>query len=81
MSEKQEFAVPWIQIPKSNQELREWYDQWADGYEQDMQEIYGYTLPQRGAELMGKYLQDRSRLILDAGTGTGLVGRFLSELV
>lgn len=79
MSEKQEFAVPWIQIPKSNQELREWYNQWANEYEQDMQEIYGYTPPQQGAELMGKYLPDRNRLILDAGTGTGLVGHFLFE--
>ena len=79
MSDKKDFAVPWIQIPKSNQELRKWYDEWATEYEQDMQEIFGYTLPQRGAELMGKILPDRSRQILDAGTGTGLVGQFLSE--
>ena len=79
MSDKQEFAVPWIQIPKSNQALQEWYDQWASEYEQDMQEIFGYSLPQRGAELLSKILPDRNRLILDAGTGTGLVGHFLSE--
>ena len=51
----------------------------AQDYERDMQERYGYTLPQRGAERLVKHLADGSSLILDAGTGTGLVGQFLSE--
>ncbi len=79
MSESREVPAPWIHIPKDNQELQERYDHWAQDYERDMQEVYGYTLPKRGAELVAKHLQDRSSLILDAGTGTGLVGRFLWE--
>lgn len=79
MSERREFPVPWIHIPKDNRELQERYDGWAQGYERDMQEFYGYILPRRGAELLAKHLTDRKSLILEAGTGTGLVGLFLSE--
>lgn len=62
MSERRGFLAPWIQLPKDNQELQERYDLWAQGYEQDMQEVYGYTLPQRGAELVIKHLSDRDSL-------------------
>ena len=79
MSERREFPVPWIQIPKDNRELQERYDTWAQGYENHMQEVFGYILPQRGAELLAKHLPDRKSLILEAGTGTGLVGTFLSQ--
>ena len=67
MSERREFVAPWIQVPKSNQELQGRYDLWAQEYERDMQEVYGYSLPQLGAELVVKHLSDRSSLILDAG--------------
>ena len=79
MSKRRKIVAPWIQVPESNQELQERYDLWAQEYERDMREVYGYSLPQRGAELVVKHLPDRSSLILDAGVGTGLVGRFLSE--
>ena len=78
MHERREFAAPWIEVPKDNQELQERYDLWSQDYETDMQEVYGYILPQRGAELVAKHLSNRSGLILDAGAGTGLVGQFLS---
>ena len=79
MSVRRESPPPWVQIPKDNRELQEQYDLWAHEYERDMQEVYGYTLPQRGAALLVKHLSHRSSLILDAGAGTGLVGQFLSE--
>ena len=78
MPERREFAAPWIEVPKDNQELQERYDLWSQDYERDMQEVYGYILPQRGADLVVKHLPNRSGLILEAGAGTGLVGQFLS---
>ncbi|MBI2855303.1 MAG: class I SAM-dependent methyltransferase [Chloroflexi bacterium] len=77
MPEGREIQVPWVHVPHSNSELQERYNLWADRYEHDMEELYGYTLPQRGAETLARHLPDMNSLILDAGSGTGLVGEAL----
>lgn len=80
MSGGKEIQAPWVHIPKDNRELQERYDLWAEKYEQNMHEIYGYSLPQRGAEMLATHLPEVSSLILDAGAGSGLVGEALGAL-
>ena len=70
--------VQWVYSSRNNQELAERYDQWAKSYDHDLDEDFEWLAPQRAAEVFSKYVAKDSR-ILDAGAGTGLVGKFLSE--
>lgn len=73
-----ENRVQWIYASRNNQELAERYDQWAKDYDQDLEQDFEWLGPQRAAEVFAKYVARDSR-ILDAGAGTGLVGKFLAE--
>lgn len=70
--------VQWIYSSRNNQELAERYDQWAKDYDQDLEQDFEWLGPQRAAEVFARYVPKDSR-ILDAGAGTGLVGKFLWE--
>lgn len=70
--------VQWVYSSRNNQELAERYDQWAKDYDYDLEQDFEWLAPQRAAEVFAKYVAKDSR-ILDAGAGTGLVGKFLSE--
>ena len=70
--------VQWVYSSRNNQELAERYDQWAKNYDHDLEQDFEWLGPQRAAEVFTKYVSKDSR-ILDAGAGTGLVGKFLSE--
>ena len=61
-------------------ELAKRYDEWAQHYDKDITEHFGYELPARVAKLATKYITNREHRILDAGSGTGLVGQLLSNL-
>ena len=80
MTKGKEIQSPWVHIPRDNRELQERYNLWADRYEQDMEVFYGYSLPQRGVEMLARHLPEKAGLILDAGAGTGLVGQALAGL-
>jgi predicted TPR repeat methyltransferase len=62
---------------KSKDDLVALYDKWAETYDADMQGI-GYVHPAVMAGLVGRYVQNKSAPIFDAGVGTGTVGNILA---
>lgn len=70
--------VQWIYSSLNNEELAERYDHWAKDYDTDLEQDFEWVAPQRAAEVFAKYVPKNGR-VLDAGAGTGLVGKFLSE--
>ena len=71
--------VQWVYSSTNNQELEERYDQWAQEYDADLAEEFGWLSPQRAAEMLKKYVPNDAK-ILDAGVGTGLVGQILWQM-
>ncbi|HEX9925240.1 MAG TPA: class I SAM-dependent methyltransferase [Anaerolineae bacterium] len=67
-----------VYASKSNRELAERYDAWAATYEADMDDPLSYTVPQQAMTTFSKYVSTGTR-ILDAGAGTGWVGRLLHD--
>lgn len=63
----------------SNAELVTLYDAWAHTYDADMQAM-GYLHPQVMAGLVCRHIRDLDARILDAGCGTGVIGRALAVL-
>jgi SAM-dependent methyltransferase len=70
--------VQWIYSSRDNKELAERYDVWAKDYDEDLDEGFGWIGPQRAVDFLMKYVDTEAR-ILDAGAGTGLVGKLLSK--
>ncbi len=70
--------VQWIYSSADVTELRSRYDIWAEDYDSDLERDFGWTAPQLAAGVLQRYVPPRAR-ILDAGAGTGLVGRVLKE--
>ena len=68
--------VQWVYSSKNNQELSERYDHWAKDYDRDLENDFGYIIPQYATDYFVKYVSLGAR-ILDAGAGTGLVGELL----
>lgn len=63
---------------RDDEESRAIYDDWAADYDQDLDE-YGYVAPQNGVACLDRLVPDKQAGILDAGCGTGLVGRLLQQ--
>ena len=81
MPEEPEGYVNYVQRvyeSRSNDELASNYDAWADTYDQDTIENWGRLDPDVGAEIFAKHVPTDAR-ILDAGAGTGIVGKLLSD--
>ena len=70
--------VQWIYSSQDNKELAERYDQWAGDYDADLDEEFGWLGPQRAVDFFVKYVPKIAR-VLDAGAGTGLVGKLLAK--
>ena len=70
--------VQWIYSSKDVNELQERYDVWASEYDSDLDRDFGWYGPQLAAGVLEKYAPTTAR-ILDAGAGTGLVGKVLKE--
>ena len=70
--------VKWVYSSQTNQELIERYDNWAQTYEQDLNQEFGDAGPGIGVEMLVKYVGPAAK-ILDAGAGTGVVGQLLHE--
>ena len=64
---------------RNNEELGERYDHWAKDYDTDLEQDFEWVAPQKAAEVFAKYVP-KNGLVLDAGAGTGLGGKFLSEI-
>lgn len=75
---KAQDRVQWVYSSKTNQELQERYDQWAEQYDEDLENEFGWIGPQYAVEVFSKYVFPQAR-ILDAGAGTGLIGALLFE--
>ena len=61
----------------STDELMEVYDGWADRYDRELLEDWGYTSPQKAVQLLLDAMGSPELTVLDAGCGTGLVGVLL----
>lgn len=60
-------------------ELAAAYAEWADHYDQDLLGELGYVAPALACERLLNYLTDPLARILDAGCGTGIVGKLLHQ--
>ena len=65
-----------LKTPEDNKKL---YAKWAATYESDFVDKQGYKHPQVIAEIFHNNLPEIKKVI-DIGTGTGLVGKYLKEL-
>ena len=70
--------VQWVYGSTSNEELEERYDQWASEYDKDLDEVFAWNAPQNGARVLAG-LVSGDAAVLDAGAGTGLVGKCLAD--
>lgn len=64
----------------SKEELATAYDEWAEEYDHDLINELGYAALFTATKLLKQYQDDPNSYILDAGCGTGLVGKSLQEL-
>lgn len=70
--------IQWVYSAKNNSELSDRYNQWAKDYEQDLTENYGRPNSEPIVDLTIKYISKNAH-ILDAGAGTGLMGKWLHQ--
>jgi len=68
-----------ILTARTTEELMGIYDNWAQGYETQLLDEWGYTSPQTAVKLLASTMRLDGVHVLDAGCGTGLVGLALSE--
>ena len=76
--DENENLVQWVYGARNNRELEERYNQWAQNYEEDLTNDYGWLGPALTLEACKQYVPTDAK-ILDAGAGTGLVGKALSD--
>lgn len=77
MREKPEFLKSCYGLDTVS-ETREFYNQWADSYDEEIAQN-GYETPHRCANALAKTVKDLSAPVLDVGCGTGLSGLALHE--
>ncbi|MDB9373634.1 class I SAM-dependent DNA methyltransferase [Nodularia sphaerocarpa] len=70
--------IQWVYSSKNNSELSERYNQWAKDYERDLTENFGRSQREPIVDLTIKYVSKNAH-ILDAGVGTGIMGKWLQE--
>ena len=70
--------VQWVYAARNNLELEERYNQWAKRYDDDLDSDFGWLGPALALQACKQYVSTDAR-ILDAGAGTGLVGKILAE--
>ena len=63
---------------RSRDELESIYDQWAGEYDEDATDYFGYLGPELALERFERLVPKDAR-ILDAGAGTGRLGRLLFD--
>ena len=56
------------------------YDEWAEQYDDQMEQKLGYIAPKFMAERLAAFVADKSTPVLDVGCGTGLTSQYLSDL-
>ena len=78
MGEQADIHVKILTAASTN-ELMKVYDGWADRYDRELLEDWGYTSPQKAVQLLLEAMGSPELAVLDAGCGTGLVGVLLKE--
>ena len=68
-----------VYAAQSDEELLRRYEDWAADYDRDIEQDFGYLLPQAAAQALHRVASPKAR-VLDAGAGTGLVGEALNAL-
>lgn len=64
---------------RSTDELMGVYDGWAERYDRELIEDWGYSSPERAVNLLAGHIPLATSTVLDAGCGTGLVGVVLAD--
>jgi len=64
---------------QSKEELAAAYGEWAKRYDSDLLDEMGYVAPFLATGVFREVVTDTGARILDAGCGTGIVGRLLNE--
>ena len=65
---------------KNSDQVRFTYRDWADTYDSELLDEFGYQAPNAAVETLQKHLPSLDSVILDMGCGTGLVGELLHSL-
>ena len=63
----------------STLDQKEIYQNWAETYDRELIDEFVYKAPEEAVKKLIKLFPDRNTSILDAGCGTGLVGKFLKN--
>ena len=66
-------------VKLGSEEQRKIYREWADTYDRELIQDFGYVAPQIAVDSFIRKAPDRTLPILDMGCGTGLVGRLLHQ--
>ena len=77
-TEKRDPILENVYSAKSNDELEQAYDAWADRYDEDVFQR-GYMLPAITAGYVGRHVSANAKIV-DAGAGTGIIGRVLNGM-
>ncbi len=70
--------LQWIYSSRDNKELNERYNQWAKDYDYDLTQRIPSQGPKLSVEFFSRYVAKEVK-VLDAGAGTGIVGRILAK--
>jgi predicted TPR repeat methyltransferase len=65
---------------QNDDELAHAYGKWASLYDHDTRKVMGYVGPEVAATMLDKRLDSKDCRVLDAGSGTGLVGEILNRM-
>lgn len=68
-----------VYAARDSREVAELYDRWADDYEESIL-AWGYLTPAVTSWFIGRFVEDKTSPVLDAGAGTGLMGDVLAAL-
>ena len=70
--------APWVISAESSEELRKRYDEWAETYDSDLEDVDAYRAPQMVAEKLVEFGVPSGE-VLDIACGTGLTGAAFHE--
>ena len=68
-----------IDKSQNDNEIKKVYQDWADRYDKDNDDLLGTVSQPNSVDLLNKHTKDKNIEIVDIGCGTGLVGKFLKD--